>query len=70
MVTQTKIKTDKNLINIKRAYEIKYRLKLAGLTQRDIKKALNISDAAVYRAIFGLSKISRVDIWLKENLGV
>ena len=45
---------------------IKYKLYSAGLNLNDIATELKITNATVYRSIYGLSKISRVDEWLKK----
>lgn len=48
---------------------IQYQLKKRGFTQAQIAEELNISRQAVNRSLFGLSKVSRVDEWIEENLG-
>ena len=65
-----KEKINKRVKNIKRAAYIKYKLYSAGLNLSDIATELNITNAAVYRSIYGLSKITRIDEWLKKNIGI
>lgn len=68
MTTYMIKKRNSKVKNVKRAAFIKFRLNSAGLKLSDIASDLNISRAAVYRSINGLSTISRVDEWLYENL--
>ena len=63
-------KINKKVKNIKRGAYIKYRLYSTGFNLNDIAEELNITNAAVYRSIYGLSKITRVDEWLKVNLNI
>lgn len=70
MTSCNNYKNKNNLKNVKRAAYIKYKLYSAGLTLNDIALDLKISNSAVYRSINGLSKISRIDDWLKDKLGV
>lgn len=62
---QTKHNTIKK--NVTKAAFIQYQLKRNGYTQKAIAEELNISTIAVSRAIYGLSKISRVDKWLADH---
>jgi len=70
MTPQLMQKNNKNIKNVTRAAKIIYLLKINGFTQAKIADELNISKNAVSRSIYGLSKISRVDSWIKENLGI
>lgn len=70
MKPQTKKIDNQTKRNVKKEAMIKIRLIKNGKTQQDISKDLDISAQAVNRAIKGLSTITRVDNWLKENLGV
>ncbi|MCD8378435.1 MAG: hypothetical protein LUB59_06580 [Candidatus Gastranaerophilales bacterium] len=62
-------KSNQNLKNVKRAALIKYELCCSGLKLVDIANDLGITKSAVYRSIYGLSTVSRVDDWLKNNVG-
>ena len=75
MTSYKNLKRNRKKNNIKQKNVIKgafiqYQLKLRGLTQAQIAKELNISSQAVHRALLGQSKISRVDEWIEENLGL
>ena len=75
MTSYKNLKRNRKKKNIKQKNVIKcafiqYQLKLRGLTQAQIAKELNISSQAVNRALLGQSKISRVDEWIEENLGL
>ena len=70
MKTQEKLQNNDNQRNIKQTAKILYLLKIKGIKQSDIAAELKISRAAVSRSFYGLSKISKVDNWLKENLGI
>ena len=54
----------------KRAAYIKYKLAMKGYKIVDIARDLNITDNAVTLSLYGLSKITRVDEWLKEHIGI
>lgn len=70
MITKTKyLKSDKKR-NVTEIAFIQYQLKKNGYTQREIAKDLGITPMAVWRSINGLSKITRVDEWLRDNLGL
>lgn len=60
---------NKSKRNIKRAALIKFYLAQRGFTQAQIAKDLNISRAAVHRAVYSLTTVSRVDEWLEKNIG-
>ena len=70
MVAKTKRNNLKSKKNVTKVAFIQYQLKIRGYTQRDIAKSLAISEQAVSMAIYGQSKIPRVDEWLYENLGL
>ncbi len=59
-----------NKRNIKRKAKILYLLSIKGITQKDISKKLNISKQAVNQAIYGKSKITKVEDYLREKIGV
>lgn len=70
MVTKTKyLKSDKKR-NVTQIAYIQYQLKRNGFTQRDIALDLGICEQAVSRAIRKQSQITRVDEWLRDNLGL
>lgn len=69
MTTYKKQKRNSKVKNIKKASFIKYKLDIHGLKQVDIAADLGITEAAVCRAIYDESKITRVDNWLIEKLG-
>ena len=66
MTSYKKNKSNNKVKNVKRGAYIKYRQYIQGYSLNDIAVELNISNAAVYRSIYGLSKISRVDEWLED----
>ena len=68
MKPHKKLKNNKTKRNIKKTALINYELKKRGLSQAYIAKKLNISRTAVNRAIGDLSKITKVNEWLEENL--
>ena len=68
MTTHNLKKRNKKKRNIKRAARIKFELGLRNLKASSIASDLNISRAAVYRSMYGLSKITRVDEWIAKNL--
>lgn len=68
MTTYMIKKRNSKVKNVKRAAYIKYHLYRQGLSLSDIANDLEISNAAVYRSINGLSTIRRVDEWLYKNL--
>ncbi len=70
MIIQKNKLQNEFLRKVKRGAEIKHRLKLAGLTQKNIADELNISVSCISRVISGIATSNRVDAWLKENLGV
>ena len=70
MKSQVNLQNNNNKRNIKRAAKISYLLKINGFKQIDIANDLKISTVAVSRSFYGLSKISKVDNWLKEKLGI
>lgn len=70
MTTHTYIKRNNKVKNVKRGAYIKYIMTLNGIKVSDIANDLSISNVAVYRSINGLSTISRVDEWLRNNLGL
>lgn len=49
---------------------IKYQLEKNGYTQTDIAHDIGISRQGVSLSISGLTKISRVDEWLKDNINL
>lgn len=63
-------KRNSKVKNVKRAAYIKYQLYRNGFRLSDIANDLKISNAAVYRSIYGLSTVYRVDEWLVDNLGL
>lgn len=63
-------KRNSKVKNVKRAALIKFQLNSRGLKLSDIASDLQITRTAVYRSINDLSTISRVDGWLRENLGL
>lgn len=69
MTTYNLIKRNKKIRNIKKAARIKYELGRRGFKLNNIAQELKMSNAAVFRSINDLSKISRVDEWIKINLG-
>ena len=69
MKPQRKIKENTTLNNLKKTAKIIYLLKLNKITQKQIAETLNITTAAVSMSINGKSTITRVDNWLKENIG-
>lgn len=68
MTTYKKRKFKKKNKNVNKAALIKYRLARKGLKLADVARELNVTKTAVYRSIYDLSKISRIDQWLEENL--
>ncbi|MBQ9150216.1 HTH domain-containing protein [bacterium] len=73
MIPQNKeknIKKSEEKRRLKRAALIKLHLTKNQVKQTDIAKELKITTSAVYRAIFGLSKIAKVDEYLKTKFGV
>lgn len=70
MTPHMKKKRNSKVKNVKRAAFIKYKLYSNGFSLSDIAKDLHISNAAVFRSINELSKVTRVDEWLHENLGL
>jgi len=70
MVAETSRKNTNINKNVTKAAYIQYQLKRNGFTQAQIAKELNINPVAVSRSFYGLSKISRVDNWLADNLGL
>lgn len=70
MTSHMNKKHNRKVKNVKRAAYIKYQLYRKGLTLTQIAEDLHISNAAVYRSINGLSKITRIDEWLQANLGL
>lgn len=63
-------KRNKKVKNVKKSAYIHYQLKIKGMNFQTIADDLHMSHAAVLRSVGGLSKISRVDEWLKLNLGI
>lgn len=59
-----------NIKDIKRAAYIKYVLQLNGYCINDIAKDLGVTHSAVSRAIYGQSKVSRVETWLNEHIEI
>lgn len=70
MTTYKIVNRNKKIRNIKKAALIKYELQCRNLTLSGIAKDLQISNTAIYRSINDLSKISRVDEWISEKLGL
>lgn len=60
----------KNVKNKEKAAYIHFQLKRRGFTFQTIADDLNISHTAVCRSVSDLSTISRVDDWIKTNLGI
>lgn len=67
MITQKNKKNSYVKKKVIKAAIIKYKLKKLGYKLSDISRDLNISTAAVSRAIQGKSTISRVEDWLKQK---
>ncbi len=70
MKTQNLKKRNQKPPNLNKAILIQVALKTKGIKQRKIAIDLGITDAAVSRAIYGLSTNKRVDAWVEENLGI
>ena len=70
MIIQKNKLQNEFLRKVKRGADIKYRIKLAGLTQKMIADELNVTESCISRVISGIATSQRVDNWLKENLGV
>ena len=70
MTPQILKKNNSKLNSMKNAAFIKYKLSELKLSFSDIAHDLEISNAAVSRSIYGKSKITRVDEWLRDNLGL
>lgn len=70
MITKTNSKNSLLKQNVTKAAFIQYQLKKRGLSQKQKASELNITPVAVSRSINGLSKITRVDEWLQNNLGM
>jgi DNA-directed RNA polymerase specialized sigma subunit len=68
MTSQHDKKVNRKQRNVTKSAYIQYRLKLKGMNLKAIAEELNISLVAVSRAVSDLSKIKRVDEWLKNNL--
>lgn len=56
--------------NINRAAKINYLLRINGYTQRAMAKELGISCVWVSNVINGKGYNSKIDNWIKENLGI
>ena len=70
MKPQIIYKNNNNGRNIQRAAYILYLLKINNISQQKIADDLKISNAAVSRSIYGLSKVTNVENWLRNKLGV
>ncbi len=70
MVTKTKYKKSYVKRNVTEVAYINYQLAKNGYTQTSVANELGITPMAVWRSINGLSKITRVDEWLRDNLGL
>jgi len=68
MTPKKKKKSNNNVKNVNEAAYIKYMLQIKGFCIKDIADDLKISHTAASRAIYGQSKISRVNQWLQEHL--
>lgn len=68
MTSKKRKKINKNVKNVKKAAYIKYLLQLNGYCINDIAKDLKITHTAASRAIYGQSKISKVENWLQAHL--
>jgi len=70
MKTQKMKKENDKKPNLNKATIIQVALKTRRIKQADIAAALKISQQAVNRSIYGLTTITRVDDWCRENLGI
>lgn len=69
MTPQAYKKRNKVKRNIKRAAKIKFELQLRNIKLVDIANELGISATAVWRSVYGVSTITRVDLWLERHIG-
>ena len=69
MTAQVMRKGNKVKRNIKRAARIKFELKLRGLKFVDIAEDLDITPQAVWNSVYGVNRVTRVDLWLERNIG-
>lgn len=68
MITKKRKTKNKLKRNVTESAFTQFQLKKNGYKQKDIANELGITVQAVSRAILGLSKISRVDDWIEQNL--
>lgn len=68
MTTYKKRNFKKKIKNINKAALIKYKLARKGLSLADIARELKVTRSAISKSIYDLSKISRVDDWIEQNL--
>ena len=69
MTTQKINKGNKNIEEITKIAIVKYKLGLAGYSQSNIAKMLNVSSAAVCQVISGKCTSKKISSWLKDNIG-
>jgi len=70
MTSHKRKNNNRNIKNIKKSAYIQYLLKTKGFSQSLIASELGITEAAVSRALYGQSTISRVNEWLETNLEI